>query len=159
VRVSRTKADAKTRAMKIFFLLLFTICINTIFGQQAKRFICPMKKGRIVIEHFRNADEVKRNPGATIEGKGKNAYSCSPGLVTSIDTAHGLLCVFIEFENYSFGYYHFKSVKVTKGQSIKEGAIIGIVDDDERLFLIFSRNNELIEPESVLKCKVVHRYL
>jgi hypothetical protein len=29
----------------------------------------------------------------------------------------------------------------------------------ERLFLIVSKGNVLIDPETILKCKVMHRYL
>jgi hypothetical protein len=117
-----------------------------------------MKKGEIIVEH-RGMDDVKRNPGAEFEGRGSNVYSCSPGLVKGVDTADGRIVVYIEFENYSFSYHNFKSVVVTKGQSVKAGEIIGVLNGKQRLFIITDKDNVLIEPESILKCKVVHRYI
>jgi hypothetical protein len=146
--------------MKPFLLslLLSTILTHSSFGQQFKSFVCPMKKGKIIIEH-RDFNDSNKNPGAEFEGKNNNVYSCSPGIVKAIDTVDGRMVVYIEFENYSFSYHNFKSIIVAKGQTIKSGEMIGVITKKERLFLIASKDKALIEPESILKCKVVHRYL
>ncbi len=117
-----------------------------------------MKKGKIVVEH-RGFNDGSKNPGAEIEGKNNSVYSCSSGLVKAVDTTNGRIVVYIEFENYSFSYHNFKSVVVAEGQTIKPGEMIGVIKEKERLFLITSKDKSLIEPESILKCRVVHRYI
>jgi septal ring factor EnvC (AmiA/AmiB activator) len=139
-------------------LVLSTVLTSLSFGQNFKSFACPMKKGKIIVEH-RGFDEGNKSPGAEFEGKNNNVYSCSPGLVKAIENTNGRIIVYIEFENYFFSYHNFRSVAVTKGQTIKAGELIGVIANKERLFLITSKGKTLIEPASILKCKVVHRYL
>ncbi|OJW31060.1 MAG: hypothetical protein BGO54_07200 [Sphingobacteriales bacterium 46-32] len=139
-------------------ILSFFVLIPFLSLAQRGQFVCPMKKAKIVIEE-RGFNDGKRNPGAIIEGKNKKVYSCSSGIVKAIDTVNGRTVVYIEFENYSFSYHNFQSIVVVKGQTIKSGEMIGVIIKKERLFLIASKDNALVEPESILKCKVVHRYL
>lgn len=121
-------------------------------------FACPMKKGKIIIEE-RGLNEGKRNPGVIIEGRNDKVYSCSSGSITAIDTVNGILRVHIEFNNYFFSYNNLENVKVSTGQLIKKGELIGTVKRGERLFLICSKDNALIEPQSVLNCKIIYRHL
>jgi hypothetical protein len=144
--------------MGIKLILSGLVLVPFLSFAQRSQFVCPMKKAKIVIEE-RGFNDGKRNPGAIIEGKNKKVYSCSPGIVKTIDTVNGQTVVYVEFENYSFSYHNFGSIVVAKGQTIKSGEMIGVITKKERLFLIASKDKALIEPESILKCRVVHRYL
>ena len=139
-------------------ILLLASGYTLTYGQDKKAFACPMKKGKIIIEH-RGFNEGDFEPGAIFEGKGNKVYSCSSGIVKAIDTSHGLISVFIVFKNYFFSYFNFESVNIVKGQTINKGDMIGQIKKGESLFLIASKDDVLIGPETILRCKIVDRYL
>ena len=142
---------------RILSLILLTAPFF-VLGQQEDKFECPIKKGKIIHEE-RGFHDGKRNPGAVFEGKNDYVYSCSSGLINSIDTTNNITKIHIESGIYFFSYYDLEKSFVKKGDVIKKGQLIGKVKKGKRLFLICSKNKELIEPESILKCKVITRNL
>ena len=140
-------------------IALSIILAPLLISAQSTHFVCPIKKG-IIVKEERGFNDGKRNPGAIIEGKNNKVYSCSSGIVNSVDSVQGgVMRIFISFDEYSFFYTNLGSVEVREGQSVMKGELIGKVKKGERLFLICSRNEMIIEPDSILKCHVITRYL
>jgi hypothetical protein len=144
-------------AMKNKILLFLSTIFSFSILAQNRDFNCPIKNGRIIIEESQN--EVDRNPGAVFEGKNLRVYSISEGQVKSIDTSYGLTTVFVESDEYTFSYHNLESVIPKLGQEITSKTRIGKIKKGERLFLIMSHNNELVDPEKFLPCKIIHRFI
>lgn len=140
-------------------LIFLSILINSIYAAaQDSSFACPIKKGKIVIEETQFT-EVMRRLGAVIEGKDGRVFSVSAGTVSAVDTADGLLRVYVSSNEYFFSYNVFSEVNVTAGQHVQKGQLLGRLKKNDRLFLICRKNGDLIDPKRILKCKAVTRYL
>jgi hypothetical protein len=140
-------------------LLLFFISVYTSLpaNSQETKFACPIRKGKIV-EYF-HSNEVAEKPGATFKGSSSVVHNVLEGIVVAVDTTSSFLRVHIKSGEFFFSYYGFGNVEVSKGQKVLSTQKLGSLKQSERLFLIMSYKNELVEPKEYLKCKTVTQYL
>jgi hypothetical protein len=141
--------------MKQVFILLAGILISTISLSQGFKFSCPLKKARIEVHHY--STEVSLKPGSTFQSNYLTVHNISEGIVKAIDTSFGLINVYVESGDFYFSYHNFKDVVVHKGEKLLQGQQIGKLK--EKLFLIMSLKNELVDPLNYLKCKTKNVWL
>jgi len=122
------------------------------FAQSAK-LSCPLTNGKIETYHY--STEVANKQGATFQSKSSNVYNIAEGTVKSIDTISGLINVYVESGDYFFSFHNLEKVHIGKGQRVPQGLLIGKLKKGEKLFLIMSFKNELVDPSKYLKCKSV----
>ena len=139
--------------MKICLLLSVALLRFANSSAQDAKFSCPLTDGEIVNYHY--SSEVAAKPGATFQSKSSDVYNIAEGIVKSIDTISGLINVYVESGDYFFSFHNFERVEVKKGQTISLGFRIGALKKGEKLFLIMSFKDELVDPSKYLKCKSV----
>ena len=142
--------------------------------EEKPKFIKPYKDGKVVVDYFdgENSDIIsvvefegvyRPSQGMDISNNGEpfNVMSASDGVVLNV-TSDPLLGngIHIQSGEYIITYQSLDKITLKKGDSIKQGMVIGVASSNiyqaslkNHLHLVVEKNQQRIDPDSVFKLK------
>ncbi len=141
---------------------------NEFAFQEEKGLLWPVQ-GEVILKYsksntiyFKTLAQYKCNPAIAIQAKeGKDVAAAATGTVTNISKSeeNGTIVTTSIGNGYTVTYGQLKNVKVTKGQTIQEGDVIGKVaaptkyftEEGSHLYLQVMQNKETVDPLLLLR--------
>lgn len=142
--------------------------------EEKPKFVKPYKDGKVVVDYFdgENSDIIsvvefegvyRPSQGMDISNNGEpfNVMSASDGVVLNV-TSDPLLGngIHIQSGEYIITYQSLDKITLKKGDSIKQGMVIGVASSNiyqaslkNHLHLVVEKNQQRIDPDSVFKLK------
>jgi hypothetical protein len=157
----------KTFGLRLGFMLVFAVGMAVAGMGQGKKKIqwpskamCPLRGGFITLDTAaRAAWRGDRSAGLSIEGTDSLVVSVKDGIVQAIFSVGEIKAVMIRSGvHYFYTYCNLDTVFVNKGQEVKSGQVLGILQSEMPLDFVFSTDKGS-SPENQLRfvdCKVVY---
>ena len=141
---------------------------NKIVFQEEKGLLWPVQ-GEVILKYsknntvyFKTLAQYKTNPAIAIQAEeGKDVVAAAAGTVTNISKSeeNGTIVTTDIGNGYKVSYGQLKNVKVTKGQALKEGDMIGKIaaptkyftEEGSHLYLQVMQNEETVDPLLLLR--------
>lgn len=141
---------------------------NEIAFQEEKGLLWPVQ-GEVIMKYsknntvyFKTLAQYKANPAIAIQAaEGEDVVAAAAGTVTNVSKSeeNGTMVTTDIGNGYMVTYGQLKNVKVTKGQVLKEGALIGKIaaptkyftEEGSHLYLQVMQNNETVDPLLLLR--------
>jgi hypothetical protein len=134
---------------------IFLFC-GSIFSQKKSEYLCPLHKGKILMNKKASQEWGTFIEQVEIKGKRPDVYSSSPGFIVGIDTSvNKRVYVGVEYKDYIFIYDNLLTTQCLVGQKIEKGQLLGRLKEEDYLLLRIKKGSDYIDPKKILPCKVI----